>query len=371
MTVLACLVAALAVAAPARAAVTIGPDPLPERSSVIGSANARIFATGDLPGVGVTSPIDGVVVLWRVRRGSGPGALPEDTITLRILRGTATENEFTAVGTSESHEVPSGAADPEPIHEYPTRLPIAAGDRIGLGTMSNAFPAREEAGASYLTRKNALADGESGLFEVGAFENRYVLINADIEPDCDGDGFGDETQDPQIPQTDACGFLAEMPPVPVPAPESPPDTTAPVGFKLRFHPRRFRPARKKAASIAQTSASKGRKRAPRTSLVTYRLSEVARVRFVVKRWRFGRLKGKRCVFGKQARQLHDAKRCKKLLRVKGQFAHAGKPGSNRFRFRGKVGGKPLRPGRYRMVGVPIDVAGNRGKSFRQSFAIAR
>jgi len=178
--------AALAAAVPARAAVTIGPDPLLERSSVISFASATIFATGDLPGVGVTAPIDGVVVRWRVRRGSGPGLLPEDTISLRILRGTATENEFTAVETSESHEVPSGATDPEAIHEYPTRMSIAAGDRIGLGTMTSTFPAREEAGASYLAWKNALADGESGLFEVGGFENRYVLINADVEPDCDG-----------------------------------------------------------------------------------------------------------------------------------------------------------------------------------------
>jgi len=83
------------------------------------------------------------------------------------------------------------------------------------------------------------------------------------------------------------------------------------------------------------------------------------------------MKGKRCVFGKQARQLPNAKRCKKLLRVKGRFAHAGKQGANRFRFRGYVGGKRLRAGRYRLVGVPIDAAGIRGKSFRRSFRIAR
>ena len=41
--------AALAIAAPAHAAVTIGPNPLPERSGVIGTGGVKIFMTSVLP----------------------------------------------------------------------------------------------------------------------------------------------------------------------------------------------------------------------------------------------------------------------------------------------------------------------------------
>lgn len=105
--------------------------------------------------------------------------------------------------------------------------------------------------------------------------------------------------------------------------------------------------------------------------MTYRLTEDAGVRFVVKRWRFGRQVGKRCVSGEKARKLNKGKRCKRLTRVKGTAGKAGKLGANRFRFRGYIGGKRLRPGVYRMVGVPTDAAGNRGRSFRAPFTIAR
>jgi len=157
---------------------------------------------------------------------------------------------------------------------------------------------------------------------------------------------------------------------PVPPPP-PTDASAPVGSMLRLAPRRFRPRRKRAPSVAGTSAKKRRKRSPRTSRVSYRLSEHAGVRFSVRRRVIGRKKGKRCLVGKRARRLRKARKCKKLVRVKGAFTHAGAQGANRFRFSGYVRGRRLRPGVYRMVGVPTDAAGNRGRRFRGSFVIVR
>jgi hypothetical protein len=189
--------AAVGAALPASAsgAVTIGPDPLPQRTSVIGQGGASIYTSNVVPGATLSSPLDGVVVHWRARRGQGPGALPADTITLRVLRPTGTVNEFTAVRTSDAQAVPAGSNDPVSVHEFPTRLPIKIGDRVGLGTNTGTFPNREIPGASYLVRISALADGQTAVFAAGAFADRAVLINADIEPDADGDGFGDETQD--------------------------------------------------------------------------------------------------------------------------------------------------------------------------------
>jgi hypothetical protein len=203
-----CTCAVLPIAASAHAAVTIGPNPLPERNGVVGAGGAKIFTTRVAPGVTLASPIDGVLVRWRVRRGEGPGVLSADKVTLRILRSTGVFDEFTAMGTSEVHDVPGSASDPVDIYEYTTRLPIAAGDTIGLGTAVGEFPYRTALNASYLMRINPLANGQTATFEAGSFSDRYVLVNADVEPDCDRDGFGDETQDPQIASVAGCGFVA-------------------------------------------------------------------------------------------------------------------------------------------------------------------
>ncbi len=122
-----------------------------------------------LPGVELTSPIDGVIVRWRVRRGgSGPGVLAADKISLRVLKSTATVNRYTAVGTSSAHEVPSSTEEPDvKIWEFPTQLPIKAGETIGLGTTAHDFPYVEKIDASYLERINPLADGKTATFAEG------------------------------------------------------------------------------------------------------------------------------------------------------------------------------------------------------------
>ncbi len=87
-------------------------------------------------------------------------------------------------------------------------MPITAGDSVGLGTTAGSFAEGSAINAAYLTRINALTDGQSATLAPGAFADQYVLINADIEPDCDRDGFGDETQDPLIPPVVGCDLIA-------------------------------------------------------------------------------------------------------------------------------------------------------------------
>ena len=236
----AAVVGVLVVAAPATAAVTIGPKPLPERKGVFGGSTT-IFMTKVLPGVELTSPVDGVIVRWRVRRGgpSGPGVLGAGKISLRVLKSTATVNRYTAVGTSSAHEVPASTEEPDvKIWEFPTQLPIEAGETIGLETTAHDFPYVERIGASYLERIKPLADGKTATFAEGLLTDKFVDMNADIEPDCDNDGLGDETQDPSIPQTPACGFVPPPPTVNPPVP--PPDTLIAKGPKKKIttHARR-------------------------------------------------------------------------------------------------------------------------------------
>ena len=86
--------------------------------------------------------------------------------------------------------------------------------------------------------------------------------------------------------------------------------------------------------------------------VSYRLSEPATMRFRIQR----------------CRRVKRKTRCRTL---RGSFTHSGKAGANRFRFTGFLRNRALRPGRYRLVGTPTDLAKNKGKSVRASFRIKR
>ena len=44
-----------------------------------------------------------------------------------------------------------------------------------------------------------------------------------------------------------------------------------------------------------------------------------------------------------------AKRCIRIQKLKGSFAHQGAAGQNAFRFTGRLRGKALPPGRYSLV----------------------
>lgn len=141
---------------------------------------------------GAVAPSDGVVVRWRIRAFS-PGA-GNITAALRIVRGNIGH------GTSATEAIPTAPG----TYTFPTRLPIKAGDRIGVDAISGdlyAFAAAA-AGDSHSYWSPLLPDGGAGRTPNGTNNpGLRPMLNADLEPDADGDGFGDETQD-QCP-TDA------------------------------------------------------------------------------------------------------------------------------------------------------------------------
>ena len=53
------------------------------------------------------------------------------------------------------------------------------------------------------------------------------------------------------------------------------------------------------------------------------------------------------------------------------FTVAGKKGANTVHFTGRIGGKKLSAGSYRITGVPTDAAGNTGKPVTATFRIKR
>jgi hypothetical protein len=103
--------------------------------------------------------------------------------------------------------------------------------------------------------------------------------------------------------------------------------------------------------------------------VVYTLSESATTTFTVERARPGRRVGGKCVPPKPSNK--GAKRCTRYVRMKGQFRHVGVPGSNSFRFTGRLRGRKLPPGSYRLVGIARDSANNSSAPARTKFRIVR
>jgi Tol biopolymer transport system component len=108
---------------------------------------------------------------------------------------------------------------------------------------------------------------------------------------------------------------------------------------------------------------------PRGTRVSFRLSEPGTVRFKVERAGKGRKKGRKCVAPN--RHNRRARRCTRYRLLKGPFATTGDPGLNSFRFTGRLRGKKLRPGRYRLLMVARDTFGNKSKAKRPKFRIVR
>ncbi len=144
-------------------------------------------------GASTAAPSDGVVVRWRVLNAeSGPftlrvvSFLPESSggvyRTYRVLRSSATESVTAPAGPLFSK-----------ISSFPTRLPIPAGAYLGLGKPSGRNLGFQASGGS--ATYSQVDNVGDGLAASGETHNGTFLYDADIEPDVDGDGYGDVTQD--------------------------------------------------------------------------------------------------------------------------------------------------------------------------------
>jgi hypothetical protein len=185
---LAVLVGGVALAAPAQAGaeVTIGSGLGPAATGTGCNTGTPCTFVADEPfGAvapdGARSPIDGVVVRWRVKSGSAG-----NPVALRMLR-PATDPEWTGAGTSTVRSTVVGTS---PF--FPARLPIAQGDAIGLddGSGTGAEFVSNVVDGLRWTPRLADRDTRGPTGTSGA-----PLVQAQVEPDTDGDGFGDETQD--------------------------------------------------------------------------------------------------------------------------------------------------------------------------------
>jgi hypothetical protein len=133
---------------------------------------------------------------------------------------------------------------------------------------------------------------------------------------------------------------------------------APQLTSLLLTPRRFKPARHGA-----TIAAGGKTGA----LLTFRLSKRVAVAFSIDRRRTGRRQHGRC--RPASRSNRRGSRCTLWIAVKGSFRITANAALNRLRFTGRLGGKALAPGSYRLDVRARDATGSRSKLLRAGFVI--
>jgi len=150
-----------------------------------------------------------------------------------------------------------------------------------------------------------------------------------------GSGQDAAVRSPALDGLVGTGPPAEVTPAPAPAPTSPTPAPTPMTAPLA------------TVAVRRLAISPRVLRRSTRARVTFRLNRAARVRFTVERrvrtrWR----------------------------RVPGRITRTGKAGANRFTFDGRIGGRRLRAGRYRLVAVPT-VGTRPGAAARTEFRVAR
>jgi hypothetical protein len=220
----------------AQGAIRLGPDvtiPPPSGGFHLGAIGCQPAAeynpcsylnvASTNPDVVVVSPVKGVITSWSFRAGC---CTDPQTVAHHITLGTFRPDGFGAGGyfsttahlQGDTFELPPGNAI---LADTPTtlkaRVPIEAGEVIGaIADDPIAFAVND-------TIKNVTY---TVLFKGFTYGNAYtaatIYLSALVEPDADGDGFGDETQD--CAPADAAvheGCAPTSPPVVLPPPPDP------------------------------------------------------------------------------------------------------------------------------------------------------
>lgn len=189
--VLGVLMAAVLVAAPAALASTEAGD------DCVANTQEGIYTLVPLQRVSpsalsLTAPLSGVVTSWKVNSGVSEG-VPEQ---MRVLQPTGAPNQFLTVGESTEQTVVQGT------NVFPTRISVQAGDHFGVfGTVQDVvFCGGADPGDTAGFFLISAAVGSAHTFTPTT--NVRIAMIAVIEPDKDGDGYGDETQD-KCPQSAA------------------------------------------------------------------------------------------------------------------------------------------------------------------------
>lgn len=140
---------------------------------------------------GLVAPSAGVIVRWSVVTGTRLPGTGTVKLALRSMPPGYLER---------GPEVELPLSPPGTRHTFPERMPVTAGQAVGL-RVSIANRSTQEAGAPIGFRQDGVgtvdiwAGEQYESIKEGYEEGVELLLEAEIEPDGDRDGYGDLTQD--------------------------------------------------------------------------------------------------------------------------------------------------------------------------------
>jgi hypothetical protein len=139
----------------------------------------------------------GAITSW----STNADADADQMLTMKVFRKIGDPATYQVIRHDGPNPLDSGV-----LNTFPTSLAVNPGDVLGLNVPSDPSPGSPSCrfsvtGDSYLFKSGNLPDRQSDVFAPG-IPNFRVNVSAVVEPDCDGDGFGDETQDQNL---SSCG----------------------------------------------------------------------------------------------------------------------------------------------------------------------
>lgn len=157
--------------------------------------------------VGSTSPIatGGVVTRFHILTGASGAGTSRVVVAPRVLNPA-----LDVVATGTPQDIPLGIAG---VHSFDTQLPVTSGQHLAMHLEFTAGPlaGSETVGIKWVyvapsgtagstAKKSGTLPGPTSLATPDSTSaNGEAMVAYDIEPDVDGDGLGDETQDTAPP----------------------------------------------------------------------------------------------------------------------------------------------------------------------------
>jgi hypothetical protein len=185
---------ALSFAPSASAATQVGETLTPDAPAPGGSCNGNpeweVLQTGRASGPSYATPSAGVLTSWSFE------AAPVQTVmTLRVFRPTGTAHQYQVIADgSELKTIPASSG----LHTFPTVIPVQAGDFVGIHSTSGSCAHQTGNPADTYDLHTGTAAALGAIATYNPNSGWIWDISAQLEPDCDKDGLGDETQDTNL-----------------------------------------------------------------------------------------------------------------------------------------------------------------------------
>jgi hypothetical protein len=192
VVLLAAVTVALVGASPAHGATEVGQLP-PGEADGDCAGPVNIVQTAVAAGTSYEIPSGGGVITGWQHKGGEVGAPPSARLQVwRRVEGTT----YTLVGRSSLESFTPGV-----VHTFPAQIPVSGGDLLGMHVPGNYIGCSFTGIPGDLTffEADSESDPEPGemldISDTNFFDLRLNAV-ALLEPDCDSDGAGDESQDP-------------------------------------------------------------------------------------------------------------------------------------------------------------------------------